>query len=443
MDHEASLGALNAGGLGPGRVASHEFALLTVTLPIPYSMKKAFPLVLLLGALALAGDEGDLVVLKDGKAMRGRVVFENDSRLVLRRDSRDTSMEQGTIERVRSRLRDLQTLLDDAAGFRSAGGEWDRKALELLGAQAEAAGLEGEAEVFRWRLAFLDPEDEAARTALGHKKRGQGWTIPYRGRAFAWDKRFEMAQDWGSAWELASLHYRLRTNLSLPVALDLLLDQERVYFAFQALLGRELELNDVCEPMTVHVHADSASYPEQAGEAGRYQPATDQVHVDASRGLDFGSLVHELTHQWLYDAFFRERKRDGQIPPWLDEGLAEYVRASVAHSPGVVFEPGHPGEASFRAHAQAKDPHDLTRVLAFSSGDYQASSDRELKYAQSYTLVHFLLHGEEGRHRAGFFEFLRAVHAGKGSATDLKRALGTDWRKLEKAWSAYVQARTF
>lgn len=388
--------------------------------------------------LLFAGDEGDRVVLQNGKTLLGRVLFEGEARIVLRQGTRDVELDPGTVASVRSRRRALEGLLQEAPGAH------DVAALGRLAEQADAAGLAGEAAAFWWRLLELDPGHAPAHEALGHRKRGASWGVPVGTRVVGLETRRELAQDWGSAWELASFHYRLRSNLPLGTSLDVLFDLERLYLALDRLLGHELELADVCRPMGVCLHADAASYPESAGEAGRYLPEVDEVHLDASRGFSFATLAHELTHQWLYDTAFREQKREGEVPSWLDEGLAEYVAASVAAWPELRFEPGRAHPLHFRTHARAKDPHDLTRVLSFSTGDYYASSDRDLKYAQSYTLVHYLLHGREGgelRWRAGFLEFLRAVQRGKGSSTDLKRCLGTDWRTLEAGWTAYVRER--
>jgi hypothetical protein len=388
----------------------------------------------LLGILALGAGEDDLVVLKSGKELRGRIVFEDADRVVLRRDTRDTALEREAIERVESRVRNLDDLLDNDAKWTPL----DLAELELLCAQAEEANLAGEAGLYAWRMLLRQRGSESAHRVLGHKKRGQSWVLPLDGRWVDWEKRQELSRDWGSAWELASLHYEMRSNLPLAVSLDALLDIERVYRAFYELFGDELGLFDVCRPMRVHLHADAASYPELAGEVGRYEPDTDILRVKADKGLDFPTLTHELTHQLLQDTAFREQNDDGCIPPWLNEGLAEYMAAGVKRTAPLEFVAGT-ANYHFQAHTGAKDPFDLTRVLAFSTGDYDASSDRPLKYAQSYTLVHFLLHGKEGRHRAGFFDYLRDVYRGKGSSTDLKRALDVEWRQLEKDWHAYAR----
>ncbi|HEX6884073.1 MAG TPA: DUF1570 domain-containing protein [Planctomycetota bacterium] len=395
----------------------------------------ATSLLLTLLLAAPGGEPSDRVLLKNGKELLGRVLFQDATTLVLRQDGRDTELELGAIARVESRRANLATLLENAA--RADLG--DVEELELLAAQAEEMGLPGEAQVFWWRLLRLDPERQDARRSLGHEKRGGGWTLPLGRRQVDEARRVALARDWGTAWELASFHYRLRTNLPLERALELLLDLERVYAAFQALIGAELRLFDVTRPLSVHVHATRASYPETANEGGMYDSGADIVHVNAAERLDCGVLAHELVHQLLYVTVFRERGASaGTLPGWMDEGLAEYVGSTVSCWP-APHEPGRVRKDYFRLQADAPRPLDLTRVLSLAADDYYASTDRDLKYAQSYTLVHFLLHGDGGRHRAGFLAFLRQVYAGKGSSTDLKRALDTDWRTLEKAWLAYVR----
>jgi hypothetical protein len=390
-------------------------------------------------ALALAvigsGEREDRVVLVNGKELRGRVLFQDDTTVVLRQGGRDTELARAEIQLLDTRLADLAVLLDNAE--RADLGR--ARDLELLAAQAEEMGLPGEAQVFWWRLVRLDPSREDARRALGHERRGAGWSLPLGRRRVDESRRHELARDWGTGWEFASLHYRLRTNLPLDVALDVLLDLERVYAAFLALFGAELRLHDVTRPLSVHLHADSASYPETANEFGTYDVAADVVHVNAAAGLDFTVLAHELTHQLLYDTAFREREgSSGCLPGWLDEGLADYVAAGVTGFPGVEFEPGRKHAQYFDVHARTQRPLDLARVLTLSQGDYFASTERLQKYAQSYTLVHYLLHGDGARHHAGFTAFLRAVYAGKGSSTDLRKALGVDWRELERGWSRHA-----
>lgn len=385
-------------------------------------------------ALAAGGDERDRVVLKTGKELRGRILLVDEERVVLRRSGRDQELARSAVERTESVRDGLAALLEDARPSRLA--RLDE--VELLAARAEEYGLPGEAEALRWRMLALEPSCEAAHEALGHRRRGGRFVVPVDGRQVGLEERLALARDWGSAWTFGSLHYELRTNLPLGEALDLALELERLYAAFFALLGPELALREVCTRMRFQVHADRASYPEGAGETGRYDPDSDTVVVDASRGLELLTWTHEATHQLLSVTAFRERGAQGEIPPWVNEGLAEYFATGVVGGPPLAFQAGLPCTRHFRTQAGAQDAHDLKRVLAFSSTDFQAGSDQLLKYAQSYTLVHFLLHGEEGRYRQGFLAWLRLVYAGRGSTTELEKCLDVEWKPLERAWLAHV-----
>jgi len=390
---------------------------------------------LLLGLVLLAGgDERDRVVLKSGKELRGRILRVDEQRVWLRRSGRELEFERDEVERLES-VREVQaTLLEEARPSRLARVD----ELELLAARAEEFGLPGEAAALRWRLLALDPARESAHVGLGHRRRGGGYVVPFEGRTFDLAQRIAAAREWGSAWSFESLHYRLRTNLPLGETLDLALELERLYAFFFTLLGESLELREVCTPMNVHVHADRTSYPEGGGEGGRYDPDTDTVVVDASRGLERLTWTHEATHQLLSVTAFRERGTQGEIPPWVNEGLAEYMATGIVGGPPLAFQAGLPCVRHFRLQAEARDPHDLKRVLSFSSTDFTAGDERLLKYAQSYTLVHFLLHGDEGRHRAGFLAWLRLVYAGRGSTTELGKCLDSEWKPLERAWLAHV-----
>jgi hypothetical protein len=397
-----------------------------------------FPAFWLSLVAGLGGEEQDVVVLENGKELEGRVVYDDGKLLILRQGTRDSEIAMADVQRVDSLVRRQDALLDREL----AAPPWDLAEARMLAEQARESGLEGEARVFAWRMLAVDAANEDAHLFLDHKQRSSGWSVPMDGRApVRFEKRAELARDWSDAWEFSTLHYELKTNLPLVQALDLPLDMERLYQGFFALFAADLRLFEILEPMRVHVHADEGSYPESGREAGRYDPDDDTLRIDASAGLDPGILAHEATHQLLHDTAVRERSYSGEIPGWLDEGLADYIAGCVVGPRGrLVVEPGRAHELRFRAHASAEKELSLSRVLNLTTEDFWASSRQDLKYAQACTLVHFCLHGEDGRHRAAFLDFLRDAYRGQASSTDFKKRLGArDEREFEAAWRRHVQ----
>jgi hypothetical protein len=318
------------------------------------------------------------------------------------------------------------------------------------GAQVELArfcqerSLPGEAEVLALAALCDDPGNEEAHVLLGHAKRQAGWSVKRGSQFVLFEKLLPARADLRDPWKLETTHYSLLTNLSLRDAVATSLDLERTYRAFHVLLGAGVELREVYTSLGVGVYGDSRSFPEGLIRRPAYfDSASGQVLVNAAEVEPRRAIVHEVTHQFLFATAEGTRAGRGEVPGWLDEGLAEYMAWSLQGAPGRAwFEFGAIAEHHFETQRTAKKTHDLSRVLQFASGDFHVSSKVDLKYAEAYTLVHFLLHGAEGRYREKFFAFLRSAYAGGASSTDFKKAFDVPERELEEAWNAHVKSPT-
>lgn len=390
-------------------------------------------------APALRGDgrSADQVELKNGTKLGGRVVYEDETKVVLRDGSRFREFERQEVKLVVSR----------AANAREALGRWldlkpaDPHALLDIVRFCERMDLDDDARVFARAALVADPRDTEAHETLGHQRRSAGWVERDGARWVAFEELGDVRSDWKTAWELASTHYHLRTNLDMATAVTTLLDLECFYQAFFSRFGRELTLYEVVEPMGAHVHRLRDTFPiVMAGRGAYYDEALNTLLVDASNGLDRGLLIHEATHQLLSCTAERARGSSSDIPAWLDEGLAEYMRACTTGLPGRArFVEGLVASQHFARHAQASEPYSLARVLSLDSAEFQASSKSDLKYAQAYTLVQFCLHGQGEKYRRRFFDFVRGAYRAKGSPTHFKTAIDADGDAFEKAWTAYVR----
>jgi hypothetical protein len=389
-------------------------------------------------ALAPVGDRPtDLVLLKNGKTLTGHVVYRDESHVVLMGGSRERKIEMAEVERVDCVLGALDQVLDQL----ELALEHDVPGLLELARFCRDQRLPGESTLLAWAVLSVDPKNAQAHELLGHKQRGERWFVKDGASSVTFDERTKRALDFGDGWHFQTTHYDVRTNLPLTDAVGIALDLERLYRDVQDFLGPELELHDVLTPMEAAVYADDASFPELTGGRRSYfRSDTRTLFVNAVGGLDRWTLVHEAVHQVLYSAGAGSRAGRTSMPAWLDEGLAEYIAAGAQGDRGrLVARPGAVAVHHFRAHADEKDPFDLSRVLSFDVEDFLASSKVPLKYAQCYTLVHFLLHAENQRYRPGFMAFLRSCWNGHSSSTAFKGALDYKPSDLEEAWIAYVR----
>lgn len=141
-------------------------------------------------------------------------------------------------------------------------------------------------------------------------------------------------------------------------------------------------------------------------------------------------LQHEGFHQ------FAERAFPEPLPIWLNEGLAEYFGQSAFTGDGFVsgLVP------DWRLKRVREDLAGgrflpLRRLLELSPVGWERLFALR-NYDQAWTLVYFLLHGEEGRYAEGFLRFVADV----GSGVPWPRA----WKEhlpvipqLERDWRRY------
>jgi len=390
---------------------------------------------------AVPGDDfEDEVHFSNGKVRKGLVVYENDNVVVLRVGSKDKSYSKLDVEKVVSRTRGLAKVL----GLLDGTNPQDAEALLLVAEEADAAGLDGEAELIRLQALIADPDNEDAHVALGHKSNSKGWRFKVGSKWKPFDDWREYTGKWKERYVFRTSHYDIETDLPLDRAIVTALDFERAYRAFCGLLRDELELKDIGERMQAQIHSDNASYPEPGdGRNGYFSPG-DLMFFVLGKGDVRSTVTHEICHQILYYATRRTKGARGVIPAWVDEGMAQYMQLGARNGMnGVLIETGAPSIGKFHEHATHDDPFDLNRMLTMQSSDFGGGTDTSLKYAQAYTLVHFMLHSSNGKYRDAYFAFLRSAWEGKSSMSHFKDVLedelDTDIDDFEKLWIAYVK----
>lgn len=161
------------------------------------------------------------------------------------------------------------------------------------------------------------------------------------------------------------------------------------------------------------------------------------------------TLVHEIVH------LLNRRAIGPQLPPWLDEGIADDLAHSRIGDDGALFAETLGGTA-FRAGARIQffGARAALRQLVEAQGEGTAPSlpdllampwesfvatGADLHYAQASFFVRFLLAGENGALAPAFRAFLNAVaEGGEPSAGALEKALGRGWPELEAGFRAWV-----
>ncbi len=161
------------------------------------------------------------------------------------------------------------------------------------------------------------------------------------------------------------------------------------------------------------------------------------------------TLVHEIVH-------LENRRAIGpQLPPWLDEGIADDLAHSKIGDDGAL-DPSTLGGTAFRAGGRIQyfGAKAALRQLVEAQGEGTAptlpdllampwetfvAAGADLHYAQASFFVRYLLGGENGALAPGFRAFLNAVaEGGEPSAEVLEKSLGKSWPELEAGFRVWV-----
>ena len=183
------------------------------------------------------------------------------------------------------------------------------------------------------------------------------------------------------------------------------------------------------KPVEIYIYANSSDlrgamiYPQEwTGGVAFTRHSTIAIGIAPDK-LDWGkgAIAHELAHLVIHQMTFNPY---GGLPTWLDEGLAMYAEGELSL-----------GFAAYLDRAIAENS--LISVRSLSSPFSAYAEESYLSYAQSYSLVEFLI-GNYGQGK--MLELLNTFRQGSSYDAALEKVYGFDTEGLDTLWRDYVTA---
>ena len=148
-------------------------------------------------------------------------------------------------------------------------------------------------------------------------------------------------------------------------------------------------------------------------------------------------VQHEGFHQYAHSRFA------GKLPPWVNEGLAEFFGEAIVVDGRVIVGQASPGPVhALRKAIEQRQTVDFLRMLTMDLDAWNANvraGSAGIQYMQAWSMVQFLGWAEGGRHQRAFEGYLRLIHGGTPSDRAFVQAFGTDdVRSFEDAWKAWA-----
>ena len=220
-------------------------------------------------------------------------------------------------------------------------------------------------------------------------------------------------------------------------------DLERLRDAL-AQLSPGLTLNSPV-PTWIYVFKSTGSllpyqrlYEGKSLDAGGYflgRPQGNYVAVDGSPNRNPTAIVY---HEYFH---YVARNNYGDLPAWLQEGLAEYYSTfQVTKDEARIGLPIEPHVRWLRQNPWIP----LAQLFAIdqASKEYNETARRGAFYAESWALTHYLLSGSPPR-RAQLQELLRLTKAGAPGQEAFLKVFGADPTALEQEAHKYVRSYIF
>ena len=240
-----------------------------------------------------------------------------------------------------------------------------------------------------------------------------------------------------------SPHFLLVGNASESRLRRMASDLEQCRAAFAMLFPAAGQPSSI--GTTVFVFKDDASFvpfkPLYKGRPGNvsgyFMGGADENFIALNGDIDTPTVIyHEFVHSLAAQATSR-------LPPWVNEGLAEFYSTFQASPNGMTVDLGRPVQSHLEL-LQRRTLMPLSTLLAVErdSPDYNEESKQGMFYAQSWALVHYLMMAKEGSRRPQLARYLTLLASGASIEDSFRSAFQTDYAGLERELFDYLRQFT-
>jgi hypothetical protein len=141
-------------------------------------------------------------------------------------------------------------------------------------------------------------------------------------------------------------------------------------------------------------------------------------------------VQHEGFHQFAHMAI------GGNMPTWLNEGLAEYFGESIWTGDGFVTGIIPPWRLSrLKNELQENELHSLNQIALISPQAWQDQLNIR-NYDQAWSIVHFLVHADDQKYQASLSNCIRAIAQGRDPQQAMRDTIAQN-AGLEDRWKSW------
>jgi len=203
-------------------------------------------------------------------------------------------------------------------------------------------------------------------------------------------------------------------------------------------------------PTTVIVFKSDSSYkpfkPLADGKvvlvSGYFQPGREVNYItltsEKREENPYSVIFHEYVHLLVNNTLGKT-----SVPPWFNEGLAEYYSTLSIEDDQKVYLGNLIGPHLQLLRSSQLFPLDKLFAVDYYSLERNKHETRGLFYAQSWALVHYLIQGNEGKRRPQLSLFLDLLRTNTPLERAFRQAFQTDYAGMFRELKDYIQRNSY
>lgn len=269
----------------------------------------------------------------------------------------------------------------------------------------------------------------------------------------------------GRYWQIESQHYRITTSASAEAGVELAEKLESFHSVWQQVFFRYWSADESLaerlrggnarlgsrKKLAVVLFADREEYVEQlqkyepqiAMSLGYYMKGEQTAFFYAGDQSVEPTWYHEATHQ-LFQELGNSIADVGELSNfWIVEGIAVYMESLVAHD-GFMTLGGVDAERLQYARVRVLTGEfymPLDELVKLGREELQTHQDIRRLYTQAAGLAHYLMDGENARHRNALVDFISMLYLGRAGPNTLASRCGVDLESLDRAYAKFLVVR--
>ncbi len=341
-------------------------------------------------------------------------------------------------------------------------------AIRIFELAKKAAAAEAGAFAFQCLHESLhyDPDLEAVRTILGHKKRDDHWQVASGRLRSKQATKTHPQINWPkkSYLVVSSDHFEIASRASEEETLFLAESLEKwhlvwrqVFFEFwnrpttverwingkgqQRKSSRKFRIvffkdrNQYIEELAPHVPGIEVS-------SGYYNDSDDCSFFYASHDSEIhDTWRHEATHQWFSESIRTPKPPFENTHVWLGEGVAMYFESITDFGDYVTIGGLDSRRLQYARVRTLRDEYfiPLAELIDIGRSQLQKREDIRKLYSQSAGLTHFLMNAQSGKYEQALIGFLRLLYQGKLKPDSFEKFVGISIADLEREYRNYLK----